>query len=71
MGTAGAQERNDPHTVAVDADPLRLTQVFGNLLTNTARYTERPSPPSSCGCRPAVRNDNGRPKAAVPWCQRL
>lgn len=29
----------DPALV-VDADPLRLTQVFGNLLTNAARYTE-------------------------------
>jgi PAS domain S-box-containing protein len=27
-------------SLLVDADPVRLTQVFGNLLTNAAKYTE-------------------------------
>jgi signal transduction histidine kinase len=29
-----------PRDVAVDADPARLAQVFANLLTNSAKYTE-------------------------------
>jgi PAS domain S-box-containing protein len=29
------------HTVMVDADPTRLAQVFTNLLTNAAKYSER------------------------------
>jgi signal transduction histidine kinase len=28
-----------PKTLYVDGDPVRLTQVFGNLLTNAAKYT--------------------------------
>jgi PAS domain S-box-containing protein len=28
------------HSVLVNADPVRLTQVIGNLLTNSAKYTE-------------------------------
>jgi PAS domain S-box-containing protein len=30
-----------PDPVYLDADPTRLTQVFANLLTNSAKYTER------------------------------
>ena len=29
-----------PEAVALDADPMRLNQVFGNLLNNAAKYTE-------------------------------
>ncbi len=29
-----------PESLTVEADPVRLTQVFGNLLTNAAKYTE-------------------------------
>jgi signal transduction histidine kinase/DNA-binding response OmpR family regulator len=39
------QQRHDiamrvPRDLAVDADPARLTQVFANLLTNAAKYTD-------------------------------
>ncbi len=30
-----------PHPIFVDADPTRLAQVFANLLTNAAKYTDR------------------------------
>lgn len=30
-----------PEPVVLDADPIRLAQVIGNLLTNSAKYTER------------------------------
>jgi PAS domain S-box-containing protein len=29
-----------PHAIAVDADPVRLVQVFDNLINNAAKYTE-------------------------------
>jgi len=29
-----------PESLLLDADPVRLAQVFGNLLTNSAKYTE-------------------------------
>jgi PAS domain S-box-containing protein len=30
-----------PHSIILDADPTRLAQVFSNLLTNSAKYTNR------------------------------
>jgi signal transduction histidine kinase len=32
--------RLPPEPLVLDGDPVRLTQVFGNLLTNAAKYTE-------------------------------
>ncbi len=51
-------------TLRVDADPLRLTQAFGNVLGNAAKYTERGGRISLSVCRqgPEVEirvRDNG------------
>lgn len=42
MDTAGLQVVTSlpPEDAAVDGDPIRLTQVFGNILTNSVKFTE-------------------------------
>jgi signal transduction histidine kinase len=51
-------------TLRVDADPLRLTQAFGNVLGNAAKYTERGGRITLDVCRPGSEveirvRDNG------------
>jgi signal transduction histidine kinase len=51
-------------TLRVDADPLRLTQAFGNVLGNAAKYTERGGRISLSVCRQGAEveirvRDNG------------
>ncbi len=45
--------------VSLNADPVRLVQVFANLLNNAARYSARGSPirlTASCDCAPTDRS---------------
>jgi CheY-like chemotaxis protein len=44
-----------PESLLVDVDPVRLTQVVGNLLTNAAKYTEL-----NGRIRVSARRENGR-----------
>src|SRR5438067_9292286 len=40
-----------PRGFLVDADPIRLPQIFANLLTNAAKYTERGGRIELTACR--------------------
>ncbi|MBX9626402.1 MAG: HAMP domain-containing histidine kinase, partial [Gemmataceae bacterium] len=49
-----------PDPVTLDADPVRLAQVFANLLNNAAKYTDRGADQFDRGTRAGVRASGGR-----------